>query len=133
MDIQYNSDKKTHPIWSKLTKDHLGHYRSKWENIELIILCGNATESINDLPQYLENKTFHAIFQDAFSPRKNPQLWTQQWFRTLHSFSHQECIMSTYCSSKGPREAMISAGWEIKARPGFGRKKHSTVATIKSV
>lgn len=71
-----------------------------------------------------------AIFQDAFSPKKNPLLWTVEWFETLRKMSSSEVYLSTYSSSVGVRKSLLSAGWLIHNAKGFGQKRTMTKARL---
>lgn len=131
--ITYIRDQKDHPLFKNLTLDQHGHYSSVVDQQKFIILKGDATETAKNLSHYLGSLTIHAIFQDAFSPRKNPELWTEQWFHTLFGYAHQDCILSTYSSTTSVREALKTSGWKVYERAGFGKKKHATIATITAI
>lgn len=73
---------------------------------------------------------FSAIFQDAFSPKKNPILWSVEWFRDLHAMSREDVYMSTYSSAIGIRKSMLEARWEVFNSPGFGKKRTMTIARL---
>ena len=73
---------------------------------------------------------FSAIFQDAFSPKKNPALWTVEWFGNLKEMSDPDVYMSTYSSSVSIRKSMIAAGWKISNEKGFGQKSTMTKARL---
>jgi tRNA U34 5-methylaminomethyl-2-thiouridine-forming methyltransferase MnmC len=73
---------------------------------------------------------FHAIYQDAFSPKKNPTLWTKEWFSFLRSISTEDVILSTYSASTSIRKSLHEAGWKIQQGEKFGRKRTSTRATL---
>lgn len=73
---------------------------------------------------------FTAIFQDAFSPKRNPMLWTVEWFDTLRIMSHPEVYMSTYSASESVRKSMITASWKLKNQKGFGQKRTMTKARL---
>lgn len=73
---------------------------------------------------------FTAIFQDAFSPNRNPTLWTTEWFETLKEISDTEVYMSTYSASVSIRKSMMKAGWKIVNCKGFGLKKTMTKARL---
>jgi tRNA U34 5-methylaminomethyl-2-thiouridine-forming methyltransferase MnmC len=73
---------------------------------------------------------FTAIFQDAFSPKKNPSLWTVEWFECLKQLSTNEVFLSTYSASVSVRKSMIKAGWKIKSEKGFGQKRTMTKARL---
>ena len=129
--IKFNQQNKKHLLWQNLKQDERGHFFASDKNQTLIILNGDATETIKDIQLYLNDNKINALFQDAFSPKKNPELWTERWFKILKEYADDDCIMSTYCASRGPLEAMESAGWKITAREGFGRKKRSTIAYVR--
>lgn len=95
----------------------------------LTVVTGDARMA---LPAYLREhpSKFHAIYQDAFSPRRNPVLWTREWFELLRSASHPEVILSTYSSSSSIRKSLVEAGWKLKKGERFGPKRSSTRATL---
>lgn len=99
------------------------------DNCTLTILVGNAREV---LPKYIENAPliWNAIYQDAFSPKKNPILWTQEWFSFLRSHSSQDAILSTYSASSSIRKSLFEAGWILNKGEKFGPKRSSTRATL---
>jgi hypothetical protein len=94
--------------------------------INLKIICGDARKMTK---KFIPYHFAHAIFQDAFSIKKNPSLWTVEWFEDLYDLSRDECIMSTYCASAVARRSMLLARWNWKTSAGFGVKKSSTIAT----
>jgi tRNA U34 5-methylaminomethyl-2-thiouridine-forming methyltransferase MnmC len=114
-------------------EQHPFGYRTQDKNITLIILTGDARES---LPRYLKEQknqhhiVFDCIYQDAFSPKKNPELWTKNWFHFLKSTSHPNCILSTYSASNSIRKSLIEAGWNIYSGVNFGPKRASTRAKL---
>lgn len=77
-----------------------------------------------------ELPTFTAIFQDAFSPKKNPALWSVEWFSDLKMMSSPEVYLATYSASVSIRKAMIVAGWRLTNAKGFGQKKTMTKARL---
>jgi tRNA U34 5-methylaminomethyl-2-thiouridine-forming methyltransferase MnmC len=109
-----------------------------WENNLLIgrsgqtkitIIQGNARI---ELPRYLENlpTKFHAIYQDAFSPKRNPVLWTKEWFSLLKTYSHPDVILSTYSASSSIRKSLHETGWGVQKGEKFGPKRTSTRAVL---
>ena len=95
------------------------------ENIELYILVGDARKRIHDL-----NVKVDAIYQDAFSPRRNADLWTKEWFEDLKAKSKPQVRLSTYSASSSIRKAMLAAGWSLKSGSKFGPKRTSTRADL---
>lgn len=76
---------------------------------------------------------FTAIFQDAFSPKRNPVLWRVEWFVDLLKMSSTGVYLSTYSGSGSVRKSMIAAGWIISNAKGFGQKKTMTKARLTGV
>lgn len=75
-------------------------------------------------------KPLNAIFQDAFSPKKNPALWSVEWFHFLAQISDQKVQLSTYSSSVSIRKSLILAGWSIENAQGFALKRSMTKANL---
>lgn len=100
-----------------------------FKNMTLTILIGDARET---LPKYLSLSPlkFHAIYQDAFSPRKNPDLWTVEWFSLLKKYSDEEVILSTYSASQSIQKSLVKAGYSIYKGHAFGPKRASTRACL---
>lgn len=93
-------------------------------NIHLKILLGDARHTVKTIPF----DSVDCIFQDAFSPKKNPSLWTTAWFLDLIKISNDKVILSTYSSSHGVRASLLKAGFHIENRKGFGQKRTCTRA-----
>jgi tRNA U34 5-methylaminomethyl-2-thiouridine-forming methyltransferase MnmC len=55
--------------------------------------------------------TFDIIYQDAFSPKKNPTLWTQEYFIQLFSRMNSDGILTTYSSATPVRVGLYNSGF----------------------
>ncbi len=99
------------------------------DNFKLTIIHGDAREK---LPIYFKThpKKVHAIYQDAFSPKKNPALWTKEWFTLLKNNSHQDVTLSTYSASDSIRKSLHETGWGVHKGEKFGAKRTSTRAVL---
>lgn len=95
------------------------------------IYIGDARKT---LPMASENNRLHLfniIFQDPFSPKKNPSLWTVEWFAFLKSVADpSEASLATYSSSVSIRKSMLKAGWKIQNAKGFAEKRTMTKAKL---
>ncbi|RLA64327.1 MAG: hypothetical protein DRQ88_03795 [Epsilonproteobacteria bacterium] len=102
----------------------------EWSGLDdpsLKVLIGDGRETIKSY----QGEPFHAIFQDPFSPKKNPALWSVEWFEALKKHSHPDVVLSTYSASSSIRKALMHAGWTVEERKGFAGKKASTRAFLK--
>ncbi len=95
------------------------------ETLRVEVIVGDAKQRIKDL----KNK-YHAIYQDAFSPRQNADLWTVEWFKALKNISEKSVRMSTYSASSSIRKSMLEAGWSLQSGVKFGPKRTSTRADL---
>lgn len=120
-------------IFNNLEKKSLSgltYYQSVTGNFTLKILIGDARETTKLANELGLLKEVNAIYQDAFSPKKNAALWTTEWFTLLKEVSSNDVIMSTYSSAGVIRKSMLNAGWKVFKRIGFGTKRSSTVAQL---
>jgi tRNA U34 5-methylaminomethyl-2-thiouridine-forming methyltransferase MnmC len=72
----------------------------------------------------------HAIFYDAFSPAKNPAMWTLPVFADLfHALDPaRPCALTTYSRSTMIRATLLLAGFFVGAGHATGLKEETTSA-----
>ena len=72
----------------------------------------------------------HAILFDAFSPAKNPAMWTLDVFSNLHRVLDPErpCAMPTYSRATMLRVSLLLAGFFVGAGHATGEKEETTIA-----
>ncbi|MDR1678242.1 MAG: tRNA (5-methylaminomethyl-2-thiouridine)(34)-methyltransferase MnmD [Prevotellaceae bacterium] len=72
---------------------------------------------------------FDVIYFDAFSPERQPELWTDDIFRKLFRHSAWGGILTTYCAKGSVRRAMQAAGFTVERLPGPKGKREMLRAT----
>lgn len=77
-----------------------------------------------DLLEYTPDKTFDLIYFDAFSPEKQPELWTKEIFKTLYTATNKNGILVTYSAKGTVKQALRDAGYTVKRLPGPAGKRH---------
>jgi tRNA U34 5-methylaminomethyl-2-thiouridine-forming methyltransferase MnmC len=72
----------------------------------------------------------HAILFDAFSPAKNPAMWTQPLFARLYGLLdlQRPCALPTYSRSTMLRVSLLLAGFFVGAGHATGEKEETTIA-----
>ena len=113
-------------------------FEGKWQGspnennkiIEIQIYVGDGRLTLPMASSLSLIKPLDAIFQDAFSPKKNPTLWSVEWFLFLKSISSPLVELSTYSSSVSIRKSLLSANWIIANAKGFANKKSMTKAKL---
>lgn len=77
-----------------------------------------------------ENLQADFIFQDAFSPDVNPELWTGNFFKRIANLSTTNVILSTYCAASKVQGALAWAGWKVAKTQGALGKREMIVASL---
>jgi len=91
---------------------------------------------VSDFPALLissEAETFpkpHLILFDAFSPAKNPAMWTKPLFRNVFRLldPSRGCVLPTYSRSTLLRVTLLLAGLYVGVGHPTGEKEETTVA-----
>ncbi|MGD0816127.1 MAG: MnmC family methyltransferase [Verrucomicrobiota bacterium] len=89
---------------------------------------------MGDFPQFLRRPgpapAPHAIMFDAFSPAKNPEMWTAPLFSDLFRALDpgRPCAMPTYSRSTMLRVTLLLAGFYVGIGHATGEKEETTIA-----
>jgi tRNA U34 5-methylaminomethyl-2-thiouridine-forming methyltransferase MnmC len=74
---------------------------------------------------------FDLVFHDPFSPRKVPELWTQQLFEQYRRLlNERHGMMLTYSSAGAVRGGLMQAGFEVFRTAAVGAKPGGTLASV---
>lgn len=96
-------------------------YNDGKTSIQLIL--GDARETIKKI-----DGIFDAVFFDPFSPKKCPELWTEEFFKAVADKMKKGAVLATYSCARVVRENLISAGFNVFDGPIVGRRSPSTIA-----
>lgn len=120
--IQGTDVKKYKKEYSKIKEAaKKGYHKDK--DSEIKIIMGDATKTIRKI-----DEKFDAVFLDPFSPPKNPELWTQKFFREIKKRMKKGSILTTYSCARIVRENMRKAGFKVMDGPRVRRRGPSTIA-----
>lgn len=76
---------------------------------------------------------FDAVFHDAFSPQKMPELWTADLFREYYRLLNQkQGKLLTYSAAAAVRSGLQEVGFEVWKTPGLGAKDGGTMGILVS-
>jgi hypothetical protein len=90
---------------------------------------------VSDFPARLESTAPlpapHALFYDAYSPARNPSMWTLPLFRRLFGRLDPErpCALATYSRATLLRTTLLRAGFVVGAGEATGEKEETTLAS----
>lgn len=90
----------------------------------MISMTGGEVEECRQVPAP------HAIFFDAFSPAKNPAMWTLPVFQNLFRMLNpaRPCALTTYSRSTLVRATLLLAGFYVGVGHATGMKEETTIA-----
>ena len=79
---------------------------SKYNNINVRYFIGDARYSLKSI-----DNTYDIVFLDAFSPQKDPTLWTIDFLSLIKSKLNKNSVLVTYSKSTPFRSALLELGF----------------------
>jgi len=74
-------------------------------------------------------QVYHLIYFDAFGARVQPELWTQEVFKTMYDALKHNGVLVTYAAKGSVRRAMQAVGFLVERLPGPPGKREMLRAT----
>ncbi len=102
-----------------------GETRFDLGGFEVEVIIGDARETLPLWPGQAD-----AWFLDGFSPAKNPELWSEELMQAVGTHTAPDGTAATYTAAGFVRRGLEAAGFTVTRQPGFGRKRHMTVAQM---
>ncbi len=72
--------------------------------------------------------TADAWFLDGFAPARNPEAWEPALLAAVVMHTVPGGTLATFTAAGAVRRALAAAGMVVERRPGYGRKRHMTIA-----
>ncbi|MEC7670009.1 MAG: tRNA (5-methylaminomethyl-2-thiouridine)(34)-methyltransferase MnmD [Pseudomonadota bacterium] len=105
------------PFWEQAATD------IDLPDLHFRMITGDARQT---LPQWADQAD--AWFLDGFAPAKNPELWEPDLMAEVGKHTAPDGTAATYSAAGAIRRALEAGGFTVDRIPGFGRKRHMTVA-----
>ena len=99
-----------------------GCYRFHFDETTLDLWFGDVAENLPQLGDYMNGK-INAWFLDGFAPSKNPDMWNEQLYQQMFRFTKLQGTFATFTAASAVRKGLENAGFNIKKRKGFGKKR----------
>lgn len=106
-------------------------HNSDWEKETHISKYFNLLKINIDLQIFNLKTKYDLVYFDAFSPNKQPELWTYNIFKKLYENLNTNGILITYCAKGVVKRTLKEVGFEIKSLPGPIGKREITQAKKK--
>ena len=81
-------------------------------------------EDVETAFSQLDNLKADAWFLDGFSPSGNPAMWSEAVMKAVAKACAPNARLASFSVAGTVRTALKNAGFEVRKRPGFGRKRH---------
>ena len=114
-------------VWFEVVKNAFLKGELEGDGYSISIRFGDARRTVLSLVE--QHRLFDVVFQDAFSPAKNPELWSLDYFRRIRQIMKNDAILTTYSAAPQIRRAMSEAGLRIAKGVSTGKKKEGTLAS----
>jgi len=116
-----------YPEQLKIEKESfLKLHHCKWDNWEQVYSNFKLFKQQVDLTEFdfTKLKNIDLVYFDAFSPSKQPELWTEEIFRQLYQIMSPDGFLTTYSSAGIVKRALRTVGFKVKRKPGPKGKFH---------
>ena len=95
------------------------------EQFKIDILIGDARKLLPNITTKID-----IAYQDAFSPKHNPLLWTKEYFSDIRALSKNDTIITTYSTATSVRMGLYENGYNIFIFKG-DNVRSSTITSLK--
>lgn len=99
-------------------KDFLKMHQCDWDIPCQITDTFILQKKSTDFTQWKSADKYDIIYFDAFSPEKQPEMWSATMFRKLYDYANEKAILTTYCAKGVVRRAMQSVGFKVERLSG---------------
>ena len=104
---------------------------SEWEKNIFINRKFSLTKKKILLEEFETEKKFDIVYFDAFSPEKQPELWTEKIFIKIYNFLKPNGFMVTYCSKGIVKRRLAKVGFKVNVLKGPPGKREMLKANQK--
>uniref|UniRef100_UPI00404910FD tRNA (5-methylaminomethyl-2-thiouridine)(34)-methyltransferase MnmD n=1 Tax=Flavobacterium sp. TaxID=239 RepID=UPI00404910FD len=98
-------------------------HTSNWENEIELSSFFKLTKRKQFFQEINDVNAFDLVYFDAFGFDLQPELWTEEIFKTLFTAMKQDAILVTYACRSSIRKAMLAVGFKVEKLPGAPGKR----------
>lgn len=97
---------------------YLKMHESEWETKISIHHNFNFTKVKNTLQEVSFPQQYDLIYFDAFGPRVQPELWTEEVFTKIYNATAKGGMLVTYCAKGEVKRTLKKVGFVLETLPG---------------
>lgn len=105
-------------------------HNSEWNKAAKIAPNFCFTKIKCDFTEFEFSQQYDVVYFDAFSPDKQPEMWSEQLFKEVFDHCNDGAILTTYCAKGYVRRAMQHAGFMVERIPGPPGKREILRARV---
>ena len=107
----------------KIPSENSGVFQFGRSRVSLTIVFDDIITGLEKIDQEgLASSRADALFLDGFSPRKNPEMWTENVFARLARLSGEGTTLATFTVAGWVRRGLESQGFRTQKKTGYGCK-----------
>ena len=91
---------------------------AQWDKWERITKNFNLLKIKGDITNFKINGKYNLIYFDAFSPDKQPEIWTHEVFESIAAVTEKNGIFVTYSAKGQVKRNLRACGFEVNLLPG---------------
>ena len=99
-----------------------------WTDTQMIDQYFSLQKIESTIQNVVFQNTFDLVYYDAFAPRVQPELWTEEIFAKIFSAMNAGAIMVTYCAKGSVKRALKTVGFDVESLEGPPGKREMTRA-----
>ena len=103
-------------------------HQCSWTDPHMIEKCFTLQKIETTIQNIVFQNTFDLVYYDAFAPRVQPELWTEEIFAKIFSAMNVGAVLVTYCAKGSVKRALKSVGFAVQSLEGPPGKREMTRA-----
>jgi tRNA U34 5-methylaminomethyl-2-thiouridine-forming methyltransferase MnmC len=93
-------------------------HTSEWDKKNVFSKQFTFRKINNTLQQIMFDDTYHLIYFDAFGPRVQPEMWTEELFAKLYAATLPNGCLVTYCAKGEVKRTLKKVGFIVETLQG---------------
>ncbi len=99
-------------------------HRSPWSEAQQLSPYFLFQKQAVTLQNFQSDRLFDVVFYDAFDPKAQPELWTEEILSKIAAQTRTGGVLVTYSSKGIVKRALAAAGFKVEKHKGPGKKWH---------
>jgi len=124
VELKYIKRLNYHELVPKVGNRFIDLHKADWDKELKVSEFFRLTKIENDFLETKLPSNIDLVFFDAFSPKTQPELWTQELFTNIYKKMNNNALLTTYSAKGIVKQALRNAGFTVKRMIGPIGKHH---------